>query len=254
MVATGGDPTRVTGRRFVGWFLETVLDFIVLSTLVALIGVNLKHLGRNDAITPTVQHEIALIYVLYLVWVIATKVITLAMFGWTPGMVMVAVRCVRWNGRPPGVIRALVRTIFFQLWIQAAGLLLLMPLVGGISFIAALAALPLIMSTSKSHKGPQDMLVGSYVVDSQYFNHMVLAQPDGGVVAGPPAVTRHEAEKILRDQGVDKSTAVAVFEAPRVKTGEPFLDKNLDTYVVWNEKQQSWLAFDKSNGAWVRIG
>jgi len=37
---------------------------------------------------------------------------------------------------------------------------------------------------------------------------------------------------------------------PNANSCNPFLDKELDTYVVWNARESRFLAFDKSSGSW----
>lgn len=246
-----GDPTRVTGRRVLGGIGELIIDLLVYFSLVKLLGINLATLPEDEAavLPPELEQKLGVLGVLGTVYLVLTKVLTLGMLGWTPGMLVVAVRCVRWNGKPPGVLRALWRTFFFNVWLMMAFVLMLFPFgfTGGMALIAGLI---LAMSMSKGHRSIHDMVAGTYCIDSIYLGRMILVQSDG-VVAGPPAVTRDEAEKILKKDG---AAAPLVFDNPQAKSGEPFLDKNLDTYVVWNAKQQAWLAFDKRSGAWNRIG
>ena len=164
-------------------------------------------------------------------------------------MLIVGVRCVRWDGRPCGPVRAFVRSLvmlvgstLFSAWI----------LFGGILFLGGSIVL---MSASRGHKNPGDFAAGTYVIDVGYSGRLII-ETANGLMTGPPSVRREEAEKYLRKQGVPPpppGTFVAPLTAS-AKNGVPFHDKNLDTYVVWNAKQSAWLAFDKATGAWNQVG
>ncbi len=236
-MAGGGDPTNVLGRRFIGAFLEAVIDGLVLYTLFAVVGVKVgRGVGTVSPATFVDSKKVVTAYLVYLVYVIITKVFTLGIYGWTPGMLMTGLRCVRFDGRPPGLPRALLRTVFYSLYAQ----------LGCIFYLSVWFP----MYYTKTHKGFQDMLAGTYVIDGMYFGHLLIPEPGGKVYAGPPSVTREEAEQYVKAQG---GTFVPPMHASAMN-GDPFLDKNLDTYVVWNAKQSSWLAFDKKSNSWYRIG
>ncbi len=235
----GGDPTRVVGRRILGGFLEGIIDAMLIVGLATAFGIDIE---ASAAYTPLPSNageqgaRIGLLVVVYLVYFVVTKVITLGFWGWTPGMVFVGVRCVRWDGRPPGLLRALARSVFFSLYAQLGCLFVL--------------TAPLPMFWSKAHKGFQDMLAGTFVVDNQWVGHLVIVGPDG-VSAGPMSVHRAEAEKALRAEGITSGLGLRL--PANAKSGNPFLDKELDTYVVWNPGQQAFLAFDRSSGAWEPV-
>jgi uncharacterized RDD family membrane protein YckC len=236
-MAMGGDPTRVLGRRVIGAFFEALIDALVLYTLLAGVGIRA---GRGfGTVTPATfgdTNKIALVYLVYLAYVVVTKVFTLGMYGWTPGMLMMSLRCVRYDGRPAGIPRALLRTLFYTVYAQFGCLFYL--------------TVWFPMYYTKTHKGFQDMLVGTYVIDAMYAGHLLMPEPGGGVIVGPPSVTREEAAAYVQTQTA--GTFVPPVSASAMN-GDPFLDKNLDTYVVWNARQSSWLAFDKTTGTWTRI-
>lgn len=235
----GGDPTRVVGRRIFGGFLEVIIDAVLLAGLVGLFGVSIETSAVYTPVPTDIeddQAQLLVIGLVYALYFLATKVVTLGLWGWTPGMICVGVRCVRWDGRPPGLVRALVRSVFFGIYSQLGCLFLL--------------TAPIPMYLSKGHKGLQDMLAGTFVVDNQWFGHMVIVNADG-VVAGPMSVRREEAEKLLRAEGVhEPSLALGTRLPPNAKSGNPFLDKELDTYVVWNVREGGFMAFDKASGTW----
>jgi uncharacterized RDD family membrane protein YckC len=237
-VAEGGDPTRVVGRRVVGGFFDAVIDQLFLWTLYGLVGIKVMRGTLGTTSPEVVDSKIGLIAAGFLIYVVVTKVLSLAYLGFTPGMFMVGVRCVKYDGRGPGIGRALVRTLVYQLLAQFGALWYLLSY--------------LIMSTSKAHKSLQDMVAGTYVIDAMYMGHLMILDSQGNVVVGPKSVTREEAAQFLRQQGGGAPAPAPA--AAQAKNGEPFLDKNLDTYVVWNERHKAWLAFDKATGGWVQIG
>jgi len=237
-VPEGGDPTRVVGRRVVGGFLEAIIDSLFTLTLYGMVGIKMTTTTLGTASPEVIDSKLGIVATVYLCYIVLTKVLSLAYLGFTPGMFMVGVRCVKYNGRAPGIGRALVRTIVFQLLAQFGLLWYLLSY--------------LIMSTNKAHKSWHDMAAGTFVIDSMYMGHLMLQDSSGRVMVGPRSVTRQEADRYLRQQGMP--TAGAAPQQQTFKNGEPFLDKNLDTYVVWNEKHQAWLAFDKGTGGWVQVG
>lgn len=233
----GGDPTRVVGRRILGGFLEGIIDAVLLAGLASILGISIE---QTVVFTPAPgnlaeeQAQFVALAFVYLVYFVATKVVTLGLWGWTPGMLCVGVRCVRWDGRAPGLARALWRSVFFGFLSGLFGILFLLPV--------AIA-----MSLTKAHRALQDLVAGTFVVDNQWFGHMVIVGTDR-VSAGPMSVRREEAEKALKADGLGGSLGTRL--PANAKNGTPFMDKGLDTYVVWNRSQERFLAFDKASGTW----
>lgn len=233
----GGDPTRVVGRRILGGFLEGIIDAVLLAGLASLLGVSVE---QSAALTPVPTNaadeeaQLAALALVYLAYFVVTKVVTLSLWGWTPGMLCVGVRCVRWDGRPPNLLIAFWRSAFFGFLQLLCGGFFLLPMAVAMGF-------------TKAHRALQDLVAGTYVVDNQWFGHMVIVSNDR-VSAGPMSVRREEAEKLLRAEGIDQPLAARL--PPNAKNGNPFMDKQLDTYVVWNARQSQFLAFDKASGTW----
>ena len=107
---------------------------------------------------------------------------------------------------------------------------------------------------ARGHKAPGDFVAGTYVIDSIFQGRLIIEELDG-LYVGPPSVTREEADKYLKEQALVQGYASGFVPPSTVqsKNGEPFLDKTLDTYVVWNHKQSVWLAFNKNTGVWQQI-
>ena len=235
----------MVGRRFFGAFLEGFVDLGVLATVVKLLDIKVVQTRAGTYGPEHVDGKFVALGVVYLVYVIATKIVTLGLFGWTPGMLFMSLRCVRRDGRPPGLGRAFVRTFFYiaYQYLQC--------------FFVLTVWVPMVFS--KAHRGLQDMLAGTYVIDGIYLGHLLMPEfgEPGKVYVGPLSVTRKEAEQFER-QNATASGRPAGFDASMfttaMKNGQPFLDKNLDTYVTWNAKQDAWLAFDKASNTWYRVG
>ena len=243
MGMSGGDPTRVTGRRVVGYLFDSVIDVLVLLTLLAVLGVKAQPsaVGTVRPMDGQAASGLATAVLLYFLYYVLTRVALLGMVGATPGMFITGIRCVRWDGRPCGLWRALVRTIVMGVGTYFLSVMFLL-----IAYFT--------MHLSKGHKSLNDMTAGTYVIDSIYSGRLIIESLDG-LTVGPPSVTREEAEAYLRHEA-EKLGLPAAFIPPigaNVKSGEPILDKNLDTYVVWNKKQNQWLAFDKQTGSWSPI-
>ena len=234
----GGDPTRVVGRRIFGGFLEGIIDWVLLGALTVLFGIDVE---QSAVLTPVPgelseqEAQLAALGLVYLAYFVATKVVTLTLWGWTPGMLCVGVRCVRWDGRPPGALRALWRSAFFSFFYLFCGPFFVIPVA-------------ITMSYAKAHRAWQDSVAGTFVVDNQWFGHMVIVGSER-VSAGPMSVRREEAAKLLQADGVTVEPLGARLP-PNAKNGNPFMDKQLDTYVVWNARQGKFLAFDKASGSW----
>lgn len=243
-LAMGGDPTRVTGRRIVGYLFDSLIDALVLAALITQLKIDVAQAPTAGIIRPaedTAASEVGLLLVIFGIYYLVTRVVMLGWIGATPGMLITAVRCVRWDGRPCGVVRALIRTVVMGVGSYVIG-----------SMFLVLSAF--VMWNSKGHKAISDWAGGTYVIDNIFKGRLIIETVDG-LSVGPPSVTREEAEAFLRTQAEEKGIPGA-FVAPlsrQAKNGEPFLDKNLDTYVVWNHKQNAWLAFDKASGAWNQI-
>jgi hypothetical protein len=97
------------------------------------------------------------------------------------------------------------------------------------------------------HRQPADMVAQTYVIDSYYLGRLIVRRSER-TAAGPPSVKREEMEELLRESGVPAS-----FVPPNAKITDPFYEKSLDTYVVYNSKRETWLKFDKSTNTWSPI-
>lgn len=239
----GTDPTRVIGRRVGAWLLDQLLASVVVLGLGAMLGVRfVSQTGTNSRGQTVVTGSqlsgspgaFAALAVVSFLYAVITQVVLVAQYGWSPGKLLVGLRVVGWDGRPPGVGKALVRGLVN--WVG--------------SWLSCLWYLPAfgIMNVTKGHRQPADMAANTYVIDGFYLGRMII-RTDAGVTAGPPAVHRDEAAEMLRDLGDG---------LPRPPAGhrptEPFYDKQRDTYVVFSAKREAWLAYDKLTDTWNPIG
>jgi uncharacterized RDD family membrane protein YckC len=155
--------------------------------------------------------------------------------GWTIGKLLTGIRTVRADGRPPGLLKALVRWL---LW-AVDGFPYVLPLVG---FITAL--------TTVGHRRVGDMAASTYVVRRSAAGSPITVpgltppEPPAGQVAGVPWATTTPPGTF---QGGPSPSA-----APAAAPG-PQWDQARGTYIQWDPGQGAWLQWDEPTRAWTRI-
>lgn len=237
----GPDPTDVIGRRFGAWLLDGLVDNMAVVILALAAGIDASDAAQvRGSLTPDYELQegsLALWFGLIVVYYIG-KGCFVGVYGWSVGKLIIGLRVVRWDGRPPGVGRGLARQlltgIFESLvvfyWFPAFALMLL----------------------HRSHRQPVDYMVGTYVVNASYAGQLII---DTGtkMMAGPKSVHRDEAVESLRAKGIDPSTVLTPQLPPGWKPTEPWFDPVRKTHVVWNAGSESWMEFDKKTKSWNPI-
>ena len=238
-VIQGPDPTDVVARRVFAWLADGFIGYIVWLTLIYSLGIpqSLQRTSRQNPgdVDPNVALALLGALLILVVVMFAIRVVLIGNFGWTIGKLIFGLRVVRYDGRPPGLSRAFVRSLVDGFGQGLLGCLYDLP--------ALLCAM-----TTAGHRQPADMAAGTYVIDSYYLGRLIIQKGDR-VVAGPAAVHRDELEAMLRSEGID----VPVFIPPDGRITEPFFDKNLGTQVVFSRKLNQWLRFDKKTETWMPI-
>jgi uncharacterized RDD family membrane protein YckC len=220
----GPNPTRVVGRRVAAYLLNGVFGTLILGAILALFDPDWYR--QTDPETGALATDVQLTAsALQLLWFIINGAILEGLFGWSLGKLLLQLRVVRWDGRPPGPLRGLVRNLMF--------------IVDLFPYCFPIVGLGTAVSRS-DHRRVGDMVADTYVVDAPYFGHLIVRTPDG-VHAGPKSVKPED----LAAEGV----AGAMILRPK----QPVFEKSLDTYIVWNEQQQRLLKFDKASETWVPI-
>lgn len=159
--------------------------------------------------------------------------------GWTPGKLVAGIRVVRDDGRPAGILKALVRWL---LWV-VDGFPYFLPLVG---FITAL--------TTVGHRRVGDMAAGTFVVRSSAAGSPIVVPgltappPPQGYAAGVPWATT--APPASPDAGWGAPSAPT--SAPPSTPG-PQWDEARGTYIQWDPAQGAWLQWDEPTRTWIRI-
>lgn len=205
---------------------------------------------------------------------LAMLVVLQGLTGATLGKLMVGIRTVREDGRPPGILKALVRTL---MWIADGAFV--GPLVG---FIAAVA--------SKGHRRLGDMVAKTFVVRSKAAGSPVqvpgltsvvpggwatpAAPPPGqwggapspGVPAppqipGPPGMPAAApalggAPMPSLEDGIPAAGPVAgaAQEGAAADPTQPQWDAARNAYIAWDPNAQSWQQFDDASSEWRPIG
>jgi len=237
MISAGADPTNVVGRRAVAFLLDSFLAFLVSAFILYLIGISFYIPGPiiRGSQTQQVNPAAILPYMAaYLCYALATSVVTVAKFGWTPGKLMMGVRIVGWDGHPPGLGRSFARALL-------RGLL---DTLQCLYWVAGFA----IMSISKGHKSIPDMAAGTFVIDATYLGRQII-EVGGKIGAGGRSASQEEIQAVHEEL----AALTGVHVPPGKKATEPFYDKERDTYVVYSQKQEGWMQLDKMSGQWTSL-
>lgn len=153
----------------------------------------------------------------------AMLVILQGLTGWTIGKLATGVRVVQEDGRPPGLVKALLRWL---LWIVDAFPYFL-PLVG---FIVGL--------TTVGHRRVGDMAAKTFVVRSSAAGSPVMV-PGLTPSAAPP--------------GYASSWGPAVAGPPPQPGSSPQWDEARGTYIQWDPAQGAWVQWDDGAKTWSPI-
>jgi uncharacterized RDD family membrane protein YckC len=220
-----GYPTNVVGRRVAAYIFDGISLYVLAGIVLYLIDPD-WYRSSSDEVTLSPTANLTLSGLLVLFWIVQVMVLE-GLYGWTIGKLIMQIRVVRPLGDPPGPLRALVR---YLAWI-----------VDAVPYCLPLLGFALILGT-KTHRRVGDMLADTYVIDVVYFGRPMIFDGES-VVAGSQSL-RPE------DLGVTREELKAAIAA---RPKDPVYDKNLDTYVVWNKKQERMLRFDKATETWVPL-
>jgi uncharacterized RDD family membrane protein YckC len=219
------NPTDVVGRRVAAFVADVFILATLSSTLLWFFDNDWYQAPEGEvALSPT---DAVAFYVLStLIWVVYVLILE-GLYGFTLGKLALQLRVVKVTGEPPGPLRALVRHLA---WI-----------VDSAPYCAPLLGFGLVVATN-SHRRVGDLVAGTYVVDAPYFGRVIRHTPDG-IRVGP---------KTVRPEDVGLSRT-EFQQAVGLRPKEPVYDRTLDTYVVWNTKQDRLMAFDKKSNTWVPV-
>jgi uncharacterized RDD family membrane protein YckC len=182
-------------------------------------------------------------------------VILQGLVGWTPGKLLLGIRCVKEDGTSCGVVKALVRWL---LWI-VDGFPYFLPLVG---FIVGL--------TTVGHRRVGDMAAKTFVVGRASAGSPIVVpgltapppaagawgapppDPTGATTGWGPAVDPSSAGWASPSPPAAPSpTPTATTPAPGA--GAPQWDEARGTYIQWDPTQRAWMQWSEATKAWSRI-
>lgn len=258
------DPTRVIGRRILATLIDAALIFVPIALVVSASFEYLpeERLDRpagefcDDYLRGAGASRICLDFtdvddrVYFADGVPASStlgfwglnvlllVVLQGLTGWTPGKLVTGIRTVGEDGRPPGLLKALVRWL---VWI-VDGFPYLLPLVG---FITAL--------TTVGHRRVGDMAAKTFVVRASAAGEPVVVPgltapaPPAGYAAGVPWATT------APPPGAPGWAAPQPGPAPPPPATGPQWDESRGTYIQWDPDQGAWLQWDEPTRAWIRI-
>ncbi len=157
-----GRPIASTGTRVGAW----MLDWIIVGLFTAGLGFALERLGADASEDGW--------WVVGLVWLV--QVALVARLGWTPGKLVIGLRVVAADGRPPGWTRAAARSAamvgpYYGAMVAQASLGLFdgpATVVAGATSVLAMIWFPLLLWTvdnDSMRQGWHDHVAGTYVVE-----------------------------------------------------------------------------------------
>ncbi len=231
MLTHGADPTDVMSRRIMAWIADAFITYGVLVLIGAALGLWSEMGVAAEEGNLVNGGTLALFLIGALVWALI-KMVLIATYGWTPGKLLFGLRIVGWDGRPPSLGKAFLRSAFFGVGEGLFGCFYDLP------------ALACAMGTA-GHRQPADLIASTYVIDAVYLGRLIMRH-DKRVSAGPESVTADEMATFVKQQ-------TGVSPPPGKKITEPFYDKGRDTYVVFNTKRDEWLQFDKAANEWISL-
>jgi uncharacterized RDD family membrane protein YckC len=149
--------------------------------------------------------------------------------GVTLGKSLTGIRTVNAEGEPPGLLRALGRTVLWVVDEFPTGFVL--PLVGGVTAFS-----------STGHRRVGDMVGGTYVIKRAYVSQPVT--PAGAVAPTSAARSWEPAAD---------TWAPSPGATERAPTYQPQWDPARKAYLQWDPRHQHWLQFDDTTQEWRPI-
>lgn len=264
MPSTDDVPTAVLLRRYVGYLIDEAV-YAVAFVVPFLVFAERSTVDRSgeaflDASSPgsdyalrvgdqlylLTRDELILCGATWLAVVVLFSVLVQGWGGWTIGKALTGIRTVGKDGAPPGIGRALVRTLLVPIDALPAYLL---PLVGSLTAWA-----------SASNRRLGDLVGGTYVVDKG----SVGEDPTGDErPVSTWAPLNEDAVPVLASGetlrvGDPSPTAPSPTAPPASDTPppdpepayQPQWDPARQAYLQWNPRTQTWLQFDESSQEW----
>ncbi len=245
------DPTAVLGRRAGAWFIDTVLCGLAAG-VPALLLADAYTLNRSsdgpdvewvegdlalfvrDTVVVLDGTEAAITGGCLLAAVLVVFVVGPGRWGRSPGLLAADLRVVDRRGRPPGVLRALVRTL---LWV--------LDVLPGLPLVAYLVA-----RADRHHRRLGDLVARTYVTDQGAPTPFTAAPEEQALAAegweegGPVA----EPEPLPVPEPVPEPAATAPDGTP---ADEPIWDRRHRRYVLWHSRSGRWL--EHVDGRWQPV-
>lgn len=269
------DPTAVFGRRCVAALLDAAL---VLIPVILLISSSFEYievqnlevdaqefcdtfLDQQGGVCLNAEDIDERVYfsddstgpstALYWGLTVALLVILQGFTGWTPGKLVLGIRCVKADGRACGVGKALLRWLF---WV-VDGFPYFLPLVG---FIVGL--------TTVGHRRVGDMVAKTLVVRRAAMGSPIVvpgltAPPPPAGYAGTWGAPPPDQTGATTGWGPAVDPTAAGWASPTPPTAQsttpgtdgPQWDEARGTYIQWDPTQGAWMQWDEAGKAWSRI-
>ncbi|MCU0267895.1 MAG: RDD family protein [Acidimicrobiales bacterium] len=238
------DPTKVSGRRIVAVIIDVLIVYLLSIAVFAAVAeqvdtrrdlcsdaTNEICIDVGDTVYVAEGGDAGLVSGASLAVNVAIFILLRGLTGATPGTLLTGIRCVREDGRSPGLIKATVRSV--------AGIVdylpCCFPLVGFIT-----------MLTTKGHRRVGDMAAKTFMVRSRDKGRPVVvpgltpAAPVGYAAPGYGAAP----------YGAPATTVPGVGAAP---TPDAQWDADRGTWVRFDRGQQRWYGLDRVSGDWYPL-
>jgi uncharacterized RDD family membrane protein YckC len=272
--AIGSDPTDAVGRRMLAAVIDGVLEAAALFVGASFAGLDASETAELLAYggaTGTPEDGFGLLagVLCAFFFVVLNRVVFQGTRGWTVGKLSLGLRTANVLGRPPGMVKALLRTI--PNWF-------VMNLCGG---LGTLLLLVMVLST-KGHRSLGDMAAKTFVISATYEGKMIItgqrkvhsgpasltreeaaaqgyAVPYRSVAAGDPGPQARQAAEVAarahaaaEDAGLPAPSPDRPPPAPAGVRAAPTWDASIRTWVVYDRPTGRWLK-QRRNGNWVEI-
>lgn len=233
-VTAPADPTRVGSKRIVAAVIDIGIEALVLAVLFLVLAQDYE---RYSVVSGTYVQGRELqgggavaVYAFALLYNIGVFLVWRGLTGNTVGTLAMRIAVVDEAGRPPGIVRAIVRS--------GAGVVDYLP-------CCAPAVGLITMFTSTAHRRVGDMAAKTYVVDAAGRDEpLVIGRSTNRSTTGSTGRSTGRST-----DGADPASAPAS-EGTITPESEPEWDPHRNAFIQYDTKNEQWMVFDEDARQW----